>query len=150
MGGDTEELVIDAVAAGRGALDKRFVELAKLATGLVGPCVPVRVRVDPGAEANPGAVLLAEDRVVITWSEGTLRPRAHTRVIALSSVTRVRRFERKVGRVSAPLDTIAFEAAGQHYELVLDSQITHPRLGFVLEGQLNGSITAEWTPTAGD
>ena len=146
--------VVDAFEQGAhlGALDGRFVKLVELAMKMVGLelarnvkpgerpgfCVPAHV--DTGAKVNSGAVLLLEERVVIAWSEGTIRPKPRSLAVALSDIGDVRAFKRKVGRVSAQLDAISFSAHGRKIEIVLHSVVSHERVALMISGRLDGSV----------
>lgn len=154
----TKQRVLDAAEQGAqlGALDGRFVKLVELAMQMVGLelarnirpgeraalCVPVQV--DNRSKVNPGAILLLEHRVVVAWSEGILRPKPHSVAYALTDVSDVRTFKRKVGKVSAQLDAISFTAQTDAVEIILHSEVSHQRVTLVVSGALGRSVTFNW------
>lgn len=156
---EAQQAVLDA--ANRGceiaAFDGRLVTMAKTNMALVGMdlarnvrpgerswfCLPIIVDIHDG-KTYPGAVLLLEHRVVVTWSEGLLRPKLISQAWDLSAIDNVRSFTRKVGRVSAQLATVAFTAGGREIELVTHSEISEKRAATMLEWALNGVMKASW------
>jgi hypothetical protein len=153
-----KQIVVDAFNEGAklGALDGRFVKLTTNAMQLVGLelarnvdasdrasiCVPVNV--DVGSKINPGAILLLEDRVVIAWSEGALRPKPRSLTCELSEVSNVVSSKRRVGKISAQLDAVSFTAAEEMIQIILHSEVSHDRLTPVISGALNGAVTFNW------
>lgn len=155
MGDALQDKLLDAAtaAAELGEADDRYMKILKMAlstcreelicqlelTDRVSLCIPINTDVD--GKVNSGALLLTEDRAILTWLEGSFRVRTRSAVTQLTDISDVTVFTRKIGRVSAQLDAISYRVSQRRFELIFYSDISHPRLVATVGGILNGSAT---------
>lgn len=125
----------------RAALRRAGEEMARHATdeGL-GIFAPVDVVAD--GRDHPGAVLALEDRVIIGWTEGTLRTRNVGTVIPTAALRRVERAVRAGGAMTGQREVLRLETERERWTLVFeDVREGDGSIVALIHGVLTGAVS---------
>jgi hypothetical protein len=106
--------------------------------------VPAQVEVN-GSKINPGVLLIGEHQAILTWMEGTLRPKTHVRRTGYPEITNVAVIQRKPGRLAAANQTVTYDVGTEHFEVILYSHYMQPAITPMIEGILGGWATPTWS-----
>jgi hypothetical protein len=113
--------------------------------------VPAFLIVD--GKSRPGAILLAEERILFGYAEGAMRLKeTHLQSIPYAQIRRIRREDRKIGMLAPKKPAMIIEGDRASIVVVFNADGTPDGLINLVNGVLEGWAKPQWSDgeTSGD